>query len=74
MAKVEFLGPLSNKESLEVDIKNLQELRDILKKDSEISKWLDVCSIAVNDELVFNMDIKIDKNDKIVLLPPVCGG
>lgn len=74
MAKVEFLGPLSHKKSLEVNIKNLQELRDILNEDNEIKKWLDVCSIAVNDELIFDKNIKINDNDKIVVLPPVCGG
>lgn len=74
MAKVEFLGPLSHKKSLEVNIKNLQELRDILNEDNEIKKWLDVCSIAVNDELIFDKNIIINDNDKIVILPPVCGG
>ena len=72
MAIVEFLGPMG-KEPMEVDIKNLKELKEILK-DSDVSEWLGSCAVAVNDELVDNLEKKIDKNDKISLLPPVCGG
>lgn len=74
MAMVEFLGPLSHKEKMQVDIKNLNELGDILNSDKEIKNWLGICSIAVNDELVFDKNKAINEDDKIVLLPPVCGG
>ncbi len=36
MVKVEFLGPI-NKESIDLDIKNLSELSNILKNDEKIS-------------------------------------
>lgn len=72
MAIVEFLGPMG-KEPMEVDIKSLKELKEILK-DSDVSEWLGSCAVAVNDELVDTLEKKIEKNDKISLLPPVCGG
>ncbi len=73
MVKVEFLGPIS-KEPLEVDIKNLNELKEILKKDESLSEWLDSLAVAVNDEIVSSLDIELKDGDKISLLPPVCGG
>ncbi len=73
MAKVEFLGPIG-KEPMEVDIKNLKELKDIFRDDKKIQEWLKISAVAVNDTLVNDIDIKIDKNDKISILPPVCGG
>lgn len=72
MAIVEFLGPIG-KEDLEVDISKLSELKEILK-DSDVSQWLESCAVAVNDELVNSLEISIKKDDKISLLPPVCGG
>lgn len=73
MAKIEFLGPL-NRESIEVDIKNLNDLKEMFKEDKELQEWLDVCAVAVNDSLVCSLDTKIESGDKISLLPPVCGG
>jgi len=73
MVKIEFLGPIS-KEPLEVDIKNLLEIKDILKSDDSLSEWLDSLAVAVNDEIVSSLDIALKDGDKISLLPPVCGG
>jgi len=73
MAKVEFLGPL-NRESIEVDIKSLNDLKEMFKEDKELQDWLEICAVAVNDTLVCSLDTKIEKGDKISLLPPVCGG
>ncbi len=73
MAKVEFLGPL-NRESIEVDIKSLNELKEMFKDDKELQEWLEICAVAVNDSLVCSLDVKIESGDKISLLPPVCGG
>ncbi len=73
MAKVEFLGPIG-KEDLEVDIQNLKELKDILGKDESLKEWLEICSLALNDIMVSSLDIEVKKDDKISLLPPVCGG
>lgn len=73
MAKVEFLGPL-NRESINVDIKSLNELKEMFKDDSELAEWLEICAVAVNDNLVCSLDTAIESEDKISLLPPVCGG
>ncbi len=73
MAKIEFLGPL-NRESIEVDIKNLNDLKEMFKEDKEIQEWLEICAVAVNDSLVCSLDTKVEAGDKISLLPPVCGG
>ena len=73
MVKVEFLGPI-NKESLEVNIKNLTELSAILKDDKDVSTWLETCAVAINDTLITSKDIELNDGDRVSLLPPVCGG
>jgi len=73
MAKVEFLGPL-NRETIEVDIKSLNDLKEMFKDDKELQEWLEICAVAVNDSLVCSLDTKVEDGDKISLLPPVCGG
>lgn len=73
MVKVEFLGPIQ-KEALELEIKNLNELAVILQKDEEMKEWLDNCAVAVNDTLVASLEHPLNDGDRISLLPPVCGG
>ncbi|WP_419769060.1 MAG: MoaD/ThiS family protein [Candidatus Marinarcus sp.] len=73
MVKVEFLGPI-NKQPMQLEITNLNELSEILKNDAELSTWLESCAVAVNDVLVCSKDMILKNNDKISLLPPVCGG
>lgn len=73
MVRVEFLGPIQ-KEPLELDIKNLNELAQILQEDPELSEWLKNSAVAVNDTLVSSLDVALKDGDKISLLPPVCGG
>ncbi|WP_424689102.1 MoaD/ThiS family protein [Halarcobacter ebronensis] len=73
MVKVEFLGPI-NKEALNVEISNLNELGALLKEDQDVSKWLETCAVAVNDTLVVSKDVALSDGDKVSLLPPVCGG
>ncbi|APW66471.1 MULTISPECIES: MoaD/ThiS family protein [Arcobacteraceae] len=73
MVKVEFLGPI-NKESMNLDISNLSQLSEVLKKDNEVATWLQTCAVAINDTLVSSKDVKLNSGDKISLLPPVCGG
>ena len=72
MVKVEFLGPI-NKEDMNLDIQNLSQLSEILKKDSLVSTWLETCAVAVNDTLISSKDIVLKDGDRISLLPPVCG-
>jgi len=73
MIRVEFLGPIQ-KEALELDINNLNELTKILQSDAEVSDWLESCAVALNDTLVTNLEATLKDGDKISLLPPVCGG
>ncbi len=73
LVKVEFLGPIQ-KEPLELEITNLKQLADILQKDEELAQWLENSAVAVNDTLVRSLDFELKENDKISLLPPVCGG
>jgi len=70
---IDFLGPI-NKDSLHVDIKNLNELSEILKQDEVVSSWLGNCAVAVNDMMINTKDIALNDGDKVSLLPPVCGG
>lgn len=73
MVKIEFLGPI-NKEPLNINITNLNQLKEILQKDENLKLWLDNSAIAVNDILINNIDYKLKNGDKVSLLPPVCGG
>ena len=73
MVRVEFLGPIQ-KDSLELEITNLNELATILQEDSEMTEWLANCAVAVNDTLVSSLEAPLKDGDKISLLPPVCGG
>jgi len=73
LVRVEFLGPIQ-KEALELEIANLNELAAILQKDEEVKEWLDNCAVAVNDNLVTSLECELKNGDKISLLPPVCGG
>lgn len=73
MVKVEFLGPI-NKENLELKVKNLKELKEILQKDESLKEWLELRAVSLNDEIIFDENTKLKDGDKIALLPPVCGG
>ncbi|EAH4774614.1 MoaD/ThiS family protein [Campylobacter coli] len=73
MVKVEFLGPI-NKENLELKVKNLKELKEILQKDESLKEWLELCAVSLNDEIIFDENTSLKDGDKIALLPPVCGG
>jgi len=73
LVRVEFLGPIQ-KESLGLQITNLNELAKILQDDKEMQEWLTNSAVAVNDTLVCSLDYELKDGDKVSLLPPVCGG
>ena len=73
MVRVEFLGPIQ-KEALELEITNLNELATILQDDESMKEWLQNSAVAVNDTLVSSREYPLKDGDKISLLPPVCGG
>lgn len=71
--KVEFLGPIGL-EAREFDVANLQELRGELQKIEELSEWLKLSAVALNDEIIEDLNTPLKDGDRLVLLPPVCGG
>ncbi len=73
MAKVEFLGPIG-KPPMRVEITNLKELKQLFAEDAQLAQWLSTCAVAVNDRIVSSLDHPIGPEDRISLLPPVCGG
>ncbi len=73
MITIEFLGPIG-KEPLNLNIKNLKELSEILKNDKELLPWLNNSAVAVNDVLIKDKNLELKDGDKVTLLPPVCGG
>ncbi|MBR2112567.1 MoaD/ThiS family protein [Helicobacter equorum] len=74
MIRVEFLGPLSTQAPLELEVKDMRELREVLAQKPELSKWLQICAVAVNDEIIKDENFALKSGDKILILPPVCGG
>lgn len=73
MIKVEFLGPIGI-DPISLDVTNLTEVANELKKNEEVAKWLDNSAVAVNDMMVSSLDVELKDGDKVSLLPPVCGG
>lgn len=73
MVKVEFLGPIG-KEPMELDVKDLTQLSNELKKDPSLQSWLENSAVAINDVIVKDKSIVLNDGDKVSLLPPVCGG
>jgi sulfur-carrier protein len=70
---VEFLGPIG-KAPIMVDVTSLTELGEILKQDDSLDEWLLNSAVAINDVLVKDKNAKLNKGDRVSLLPPVCGG
>jgi molybdopterin synthase sulfur carrier subunit len=73
MVKVEFLGPI-NKEPIELNVVNLEELAAILSQDADLREWLKESAVAVNDEIVKSLNTPLKDGDRVSILPPVCGG
>lgn len=73
MIEVEFLGPLGNK-TYTSNAMDLHMLKEELQAISEINLWLKDCAVALNGTIITSLDVPIKDGDKIVLLPPVCGG
>ena len=68
---IKFLGPIS-RDDLAVEINSIEELKDIIKQNVD-DEWLEKIAVAVNDEIVSDLN-NIKDGDVISLLPPVCGG
>lgn len=73
MIHVEFLGPIGI-DSRTYEAKNLKELKEQLHQNPELKEWLKISAVAINDEIVDSVDVELKEGDKVVILPPVCGG
>jgi len=73
MVIVEFAGPL-NKDKIQLNITSLKELSDFILKDDNLKEWADNLAVAVNDEIVTDINFELKDGDRVTLLPPVCGG
>jgi len=73
LAKVEFLGPIGI-EAKDYDVSSLKDLKELLAQDEKLKEWLDICAVAINDEIVKDLKKPLNSSDKVSLLPPVCGG
>jgi conserved domain protein len=71
--EIEFLGPIGL-ENIKIEAKNLGEVKAALSEKEELKKWLNICAVAVNDEIVSDINFTLKTGDKISILPPVCGG
>lgn len=71
--KVEFLGPIGL-EAKDFEVANLEELRAELQKIEALREWLKLSAVALNDEIVEDLSTPLKDGDRLVLLPPVCGG
>lgn len=73
MITIEFLGPIGKK-PIEIDIKTLDQLGELLNNDESLKQWLQNSAVTVNDVMVKDKSIELKSGDKVSLLPPVCGG
>lgn len=73
MAIVEFMGPI-HLQAREFDVGSLAELREKLGEIPEVVEWLEISAIAVNDVIASDIAQKLGPKDRVVILPPVCGG
>lgn len=71
--KVDFLGPIGIP-SLEFKVQNLRELKNEFQKIQDLQEWLPLSAVAVNDEIIEDLDFSFKDGDCVILLPPVCGG
>lgn len=73
MVEIEFLGPVKMN-NLKLEAANLSEVKEKLGECAELSEWLKICAVAVNDEIANSLEAPLKDGDKISILPPVCGG
>ncbi len=52
----------------------VSEVKEKLGEYAQLSEWLKICAVAVNDEIASSLDAPLKDRDKISILPPVCGG
>lgn len=73
MVTIDFLGPIA-RDSIELEVASLQELKEQLAKDESLKMWLASSAVAVNDVMVQELNHPLKSGDRVAILPPVCGG
>ncbi|CAD7286315.1 MULTISPECIES: MoaD/ThiS family protein [Campylobacter] len=75
MVTVSFLGPIEF-DDVKLEVSSLGELKDRLNEYDELAlkEWLQICAVAVNDEVVTELETPLKDGDRVCILPPVCGG
>ena len=73
MVTVEFMGPIG-REPMQIEADSVAALASVLNQDPSLSSWLESSAIAVNDEMVLDKNYPLKAGDRVLLLPPVCGG
>ena len=73
MAKIEFLGPIGI-DTMDINISSIKELSIVLNGIPEMKEWVNNSAVAVNNTIVSSLNITINEEDVITILPPVCGG
>ncbi|KFH28159.1 molybdenum cofactor biosynthesis protein MoaD [Helicobacter pylori] len=72
MVEVRFFG-LIKEENFFIKASDLKELGAILQEKEGLKEWLGVCTIALNDRLIDNLNTPLKESDVISLLPPFVG-
>lgn len=73
MVRIEFLGPIMH-DPLQIEAENLQRVKEVLNNNKDLSKWLKSSAVALNGEIIENLNTPLKDGDTISILPPVCGG
>ncbi len=69
MVEVRFFEPIKE-ENFFIKASDLKELRAILQEKEGLKEWLGVCTIALNDHLIDNLNTPLKDGDVISLSPP----
>ncbi|MEO1941448.1 MAG: MoaD/ThiS family protein [Campylobacterales bacterium] len=71
---VKFLGPIGGGREEEFQVEDLEQLKKLLNRDPELREWLKVSAVAVNDQFITTPNYRFREGDRVLILPPVCGG
>ena len=67
------MGPIA-RDPVEIEAKSLSEIKEYFSNDSGLKEWLASSAVAVNDVMVLDLNHPLNSDDKVTILPPVCGG
>lgn len=73
MVQVDFMDPIQVS-GLSLKVSSMVELKQELEKIPQLQEWLDISAVAVNDTICDDINLVLKEGDRVVILPPVCGG